>query len=69
MILNSDQIYDLPDGTELKAFLSGSYWDEDFGKVENVIKVKDRLWIIEGYHYINELKEDDNYEIEVAIRK
>ena len=69
MILNSDQIYDLPDGTELKTFLSGSYWDEDFGKVENVIKVKDRLWIVEGYHYINELKENDNYEIEVAIRE
>lgn len=68
MRMTSNQIKKLPNGTKLKLFLSGSGWDEDFGKVYNVIKVNDNELreITNNWWEINEIDEKDDFSIEAA---
>ena len=66
MKLTANQIKELPDGTELKVFYSGSMWEEDFGKVFNVIKVKNKLYHYTSFDNIDDIDGSDGYEIEAA---
>lgn len=68
MILTRKQVEGLPNGTVLRVFMAGSKWDKDFGKVQKVIKVKDKLYNIGDFFNINEIDNDDKgYEIIVAV--
>ena len=67
MRLTEKQVKALPDGTQLKIFLSGTEWNEDFGKAYDVIKIKDKLCIWNNDFFdINDINAKDGYELEVA---
>ena len=68
MRINEEQLKNLPDGTKLKIFLSGSKWDKDFGKVFNAIKFGDYIYEITGFYYTEE-KDEPGYEFEVALKE
>ena len=57
MRLTAKQVNDLPNGNILKIFYSGSEWDEDFGKVFDVIKVNDRLYHFTEFNDIDDLND------------
>lgn len=59
----------MPDGTKFKVFLSGGHWDDEFGKVKDVIKIGDKLYECGDYFNIDEMNEYDGYEFEVAINE
>ena len=44
MRITREKIEKLPDGTKLKIFLSGSDWEEDFGKSMTVFKFKNQVF-------------------------
>ena len=48
--------------------MAGHDWQEDFGKVKKVIKIKDKLYNVGDFFNIYEIDDDDKgYEIVVAI--
>ena len=65
MRLTKEQIKDCPDGTLFKLFYSGNFWDDDFGKAVDVVKIGKRLYRYTDFFEINEIDEPD-YETEVA---
>jgi len=68
MILTKRQVEGLPDGTVLRVFMAGSKWEEDFAKVQKVVKVQNRLYNIADFFDIDEMEDDDpGWEIVVAI--
>ncbi len=67
MRLTADQVRNLPDGTRLKIFYSGSKWAEDFGKVFDVVKVGYKLYHFTEFDEIDDIGCADGYEIEAAI--
>ena len=67
MKLTANQIKNLPDGTIIKLFYSGSKWNNDFGKVYNVIKAGDKLYHFTEFDAIDDIDALDGYEIEAAI--
>ena len=69
MRLTSLNINKMPDGTKFKVFLSGGHWDDDFGKVKDVIKFGDRLYEFGDYFDIKNMDEFDGYEFEVALNE
>ena len=71
MILAKEQVEALPNGTILKLFYSGSDWEEDFGKVFNVVKVNNKLYHLDNsiFDNIEDLGINDGYEIEAAIKE
>lgn len=73
MRITADEIRNLPDGSKIKLFLSGDYWDEDYGKVINTIKVKDRLFVVDEFYGIEDLEihdeTDEYFAIEAAYNK
>ena len=68
MRMTSNQIKELPNGTKLKIFLSGSGWEEEFGKVYNVIKVNDNELreIGDNWWEINDIDVKDQFSLEAA---
>ena len=68
MKLTANQVKNLPDGTELKLFYSGSEWGDEFGKVFNVVKYGNRLYHVKDFDDIDEIDCNDGYEIEAAIK-
>ena len=74
MRITSDEIRNLPDGSKIKLFLSGDHWDEDYGKVVNTVKIKDKLFVTGEFYGIEDLeiyddKIDKYYTIEAAYNK
>jgi hypothetical protein len=69
MRLTANQIKNLPDGTKLKIFYSGSKWAEDFGKVFNVVKIGNTLYHFTEFDDIDDIDCSDGYEIEAAIKE
>ena len=68
MVLTKRQVEGLPDGTVLRVFMAGSRWEEDFGKVKKVIKLKDKLYNITDFFDTDEIEDGDpGWEIVVAI--
>ena len=68
MILTKRQVEGLPDGTVLRVFMAGHDWQEDFGKVKKVIKLKDKLYNVGDFFNIDEIDDEDKgYEIVVAL--
>ena len=69
MLLTKEQVKQLPDGTKFKIFLSGSAWDNDFGKAYDVIRIGNELRrITPDWWDINEMDDNDDgdYSYEVA---
>ena len=56
----------MPDGTRLKVFLTGNNWEDDFGKVQTVVKIKDKLYIADEFHYIDDVDCSDGYDMVAA---
>lgn len=71
MIMTSNKIKQLPNGTKLKLFLSGSGWDEDFGKVFNVVKINDNELreVTSNWWEIDEVDIKDSFSVEVAYNE
>ena len=73
MRITADEIRNLPDGSKIKLFLSGNNWDEDYGKVINTIKVKDKLFVVDGFYGVEDLEviddKDKYFTIEAAYNK
>ena len=75
MKITPDEVRKLPDGSKVQLFLSGDGWDEEYGKVLDAIKIKDKLFVIEGFYDIEdlEIEEEDElgryYTIETAYNK
>jgi len=68
MILTKRQVEGLPDGTVLRVFMAGSKWDDDFGRVQKVIKIQNKLYNITDFFDIDEMEEKEpGWEIVVAI--
>ena len=67
MRLTAEQVKALPDGTVLKVFLSGEFWQDDFGKVCNVIKMNDKLYEFNNYFDIDDI-DDVDFQIIVACK-
>ena len=67
MRITREQVENLEDGTELVVFLSGSDWDEDFGKAVKVIKFKDRLMKYDNFCDIIDIDSGDTLDIQAAI--
>ena len=60
MTLTREQIKKLPDGVCFKIFYAGSDWEQDFGRVDNVVKVKDTLYVIKEWHSIDDIYNVDD---------
>lgn len=73
MRITADEIRNLPDGSKIKLFLSGDNWNEIYGKVVNTVKVKDKLFVTNGFYDIEDLevidKTDEYFTIEAAYNK
>ena len=69
MRLTEKQINDLPDGTKLKIFLSGSEWGEDFGKSMTVFKFGNQLFEYNPFCEIEDIDSGDQLDIQAAIKK
>ena len=68
MVLTRKQVEGLPDGTVLRVFMAGSKWEEDFARVQKVVKIQDRLYNITDFFDIDEMEEKESgWEIVVAI--
>ena len=67
MRLTANQIKNLPDGTKLKIFLSGSDWEEDFGKSITVFKFKNQLFEYNPFCEIEDIDSGDQLDIQAAI--
>ena len=68
MKLTQEQVKDLKDGTELKVVYTGSDWEEDFGKVYNVVKIGNKLYHIDAHDDIDDIEENIGLDI-IAIIK
>ena len=69
MRISSLNIKQMADGTKFKIFLSGGHWDDDFGKVKDVIKFGNKLYECKDFFYIEDMDDKDGYEFEVAINE
>ena len=74
MRITADEIRNLSDGSKIKLFLNGDYWDEDYGKVINTVKVKDKLFVTDGFYDIEDLEVTDDeidkyYTVEASYNK
>jgi hypothetical protein len=67
MRLTADQVKNLPDGTVLKIFLSGSEWGGDFGKSMTVLKFKNQLFEYKPFCEIEDIDSGDQFDIQAAI--
>ena len=67
MRLTANQIKNLPDGTKLKIFLSGSEWGGDFGKSMTVFKFENRLFEYKPFCEIEDIDSGDDLDIQAAI--
>lgn len=66
MLLNKEQILDLPEGTKVSVFLHGKNWESDCNTVVPCIKVGDRLYqATQGFFAIDELH-DKGYECVIS---
>jgi len=66
MRITKEELKKIPNGTKLKIFLSGSNWEEDFGKTFNAIKYNDNLYVVTDFYDLE--IDDPGYEVEVAIK-
>ena len=62
MVVNTQEEYNkFPNGTIFNLFLEGESWDEEFCKVERVIKVGDHLLVLKEHYNFSE-NNDKGYE-------
>lgn len=69
MRITRKEIEKLPDGTELKIFLSGSEWEEDFGKSIAVFKFRNQLFEYKPFCEIEDIDSGDQLDIQAAIKE
>ena len=69
MRLTREEIRNLPDGTKLKIFLSGSEWGEDFGKSMTVFKIGNQLFEYKPFCEIEDIDCGDQLDIQAAIKE
>lgn len=69
MRLTANQIKELSDGTKLKIFLSGSEWEEDFGKSITVFKFGNQLFEYNPFCEIENIDSGDQLDIQAAIKE
>ena len=69
MRITKEEVKKLPDGTELCAFLSGTAWDNEFGKSVRVFKFKNQLMQYRPLCQIEDIDSEDDLDIQVAIKK
>ena len=69
MRLTANQVKNLPDGTKLKIFLSGSEWEEDFGKSMTVFKFGNQLFEYKPFCEIEDIDSGDQLDIQAAIEE
>lgn len=67
MRITKEEIERLPDGTKLKIFLSGSEWEENFGKSMTVFKFKNQLFEYNPFCEIEDIDSGDQLDIQAAI--
>ena len=69
MKITREEIEKLPDGTKLNIFLSGSDWEEDFGKSMIVFKFENQLFEYEPFCEIEDIDSGDQLDIQAAIKE
>lgn len=69
MRITRGKIEKLPDGTRLKIFLSGSEWEDDFGKSITVFKFGNKLFEYKPFCEIEDVDSGDQLDIQAAIRE
>lgn len=69
MRITSMNLKKMPDGAKFKVFLSGGHWDDEFGKVQEVIKLGNRLYNVGDFFDIDDMDKFDGYEFEVALNE
>ena len=67
MRITREEIEKLPDGTKLNIFLSGSDWEEDFGKSMIVFKFRNQLFEYKPFCEIEDIDSGDQLDIQAAI--
>lgn len=64
--LTYENCKDLPDGTILRLIQTGEEWEKDTFKTCEVVKLNNRLYeLSSGFWDIDEIDDEDGYEIEV----
>jgi hypothetical protein len=62
MVVNTQEEYNkFPDGTIFNLFLEGEEWDNDFCKVEKVVKLGNHLLVLNNHYDFSE-RDDKGYE-------
>ena len=69
MRITREEIEKLPDGTKLNIFLSGSDWEEDFGKSMTVFKFKNQLFEYKPLCEVEDIDSGDSLDIQAAIKE
>ena len=69
MRITREKVEKLPDGTELYAFLSGTEWDDKFGKSIRVFKFKNQLMEYRPFCELEDIDSGDELDIQVAIKE
>ena len=69
MRITREEIGKLPDGTKLNIFLSGSDWEEDFGKSMTVFKFRNQLFEYKPFCEIEDIDSGDQLDIQAAINE
>lgn len=58
----------MPDGAQFKVIYTGSDWEEDFGKIYNVVKVGNKLYHIDAHDDIDDIEENTGFDIIAIMR-
>lgn len=67
MKITKEEIEKLSDGTKLQIFLSGTDWNEDFGKSITVFKLGNQLFKDDPFCNIEDIDSGDRLDIQAAI--
>ena len=71
MRINEEELKKLPDGTILTVFLQGDDWEKELGKTYSVIKVNNKLYILDkeqGFFNLDEINET-GFEYSLSLDK
>lgn len=71
MKINEEELKTLSDGTILTIFLQGDDWEEEIGETYSVIKVNDKLYVLDketGFFNLNEINET-GFEYSLSLDK
>jgi hypothetical protein len=71
MKITKEEFKNCPNGTIFTLFLQGDDWDEEIGEIYRVVKLEDKLFVLDdsqGFFNINDM-DDKNFEFSLSLDK